>query len=249
MLGWVVFDNPPKLNAVSEDMCAHATKAVLDMAADDEIRVIILRGAGKKAFISGGDISKFEEKDRNAAPGADRIEYDRLRMVLQSCDKPVIAMIYGYCLGGGMGLALAADIRLAAASSRLGIPAAKRGLGYPVDHLRELLHTVGPAAARDIMFSGRQIDGEEAARLGLVNRSIPTESLERETIAYAEAMAENAPLSIRASKVTINELLCAPPDQDLSRAEELVSKATLSADCQEATRAFMEKRSPVFRGE
>jgi len=249
VIGWVIFDNPRRLNAISSDMAGQALEVVRGFEADGAVRVIVLRGEGTKAFISGGDISKFEKTRTDAASTeADRQNYNDLKNALQATRKPVIAMIHGYCLGGGMGLALAADIRLAASSARLGIPAAKRAIGYPIEQVRQLLNIVGPAVARDVLFSARQIEAPEALQLGLVNRVFPTESLERETIAYATILAENAPLSIAASKFCIDELLKDDARQDRARMQALIDASTGSEDFREATRSFMEKRRPVFRG-
>ncbi len=248
-IGWLTFDNPARLNAISSEMAGQALEIVRGFAADPAIRVIVMRGAGRKAFISGGDISKFDERRTDAAATeADRKHYNDLLAVLKTSELPVIAMLHGYCLGGGMGLALAADVRLAARTARLGIPAARRGIGYPIHQLEQLLQIVGPAVAKDVMFSGRQIDADEALSLGLVNRVFPTESLERETLAYATAIAENAPLSIRASKFCIGELLREEASQDRGRMQELIDSSLNSEDFREATRSFMEKRRPVFRG-
>lgn len=245
-LGWIIFDNPARLNALSEDMSAQALEIVRDFVQDDTIRVLILRGAGTKAFISGGDISKFQDKAETREPGDDRRNYDALKSAIGATGKPVLAMIHGYCLGGGLGLALSADIRLAASSARLGIPAAKRALGYPWQHMKTLVDIVGPAVAKDIMLSGRQIEGDEALRMGLVNRLIPTEALERETRAYAQTLAENAPLTIRAAKICIDELM--RDSSDIGRMQALIDEASNSTDFLEATEAFLAKRKPVFRG-
>ncbi|MBF9032685.1 enoyl-CoA hydratase [Rhodobacterales bacterium HKCCE2091] len=244
--GWIVFDNPARLNALSEAMSAEALGHVTAFAADDDIRVLILRGAGTRAFILGGDISKFG--DRTGDPGQDRQHFEALKRALAETDKPVVAMIHGYCLGGGLGLALAADIRLAASSARLGIPAVRRALGYPLDHLVTLVSIVGPAAAKDLMLSGRQVEADEALRMGLVSRVIPTEALERETRAYAETLSGNAPLTMRAAKHGIDALMRPTEERDMARLQRMVDAATDSEDHREAIRAFMEKRRPVFRG-
>lgn len=252
-IGWVIFDNPSRLNALSEEMSGQALAIVRGFAADDDVRVLILRGAGTKAFISGGDISKFRDGESDGDAGSGRSDsgrrnYEAVKNLLRETWKPVVAMIHGYCLGGGLGLALAADIRLAASSARLGIPAAKRGLGYPWEHMQQLVGIVGPAVARDLMFSGRQIEADEAARYGLVNRVIPAEALERETRAYAGELAANAPLTIRAAKFCIDELMRGQGVQDRERMQQLIDAANGSEDFREATRAFREKRPPVFRG-
>ena len=248
-IGWAIFENPERLNALSEDMAGQAAELVRGYASDAGIRVVILRGAGEKAFISGGDISKFRSGDSEAGRGrADRVNYDALKAAMKDCPKPVLAMIHGYCLGGGMGLALSADVRIAAASAQLGIPAAKRALGYPWEYLRELIGIVGPAVAKDVMFSGRRIGAEEALCMGLVNRVFPAETLEEETRAYAAELAENAPLTIRAAKFCIDELMKPEGEEDRAAMQAAIDAASDSEDFKEATRSFMEKRKPVFRG-
>ena len=248
-LGWVIFENAARLNALSEDMSQMAEQIVRGFSADDDIRVVILRGAGKKAFVSGGDISKFENNQGDVKrDDTDRANYDALKLAIRKIEKPVLAMIYGYCLGGGLGLALSADVRLAASSAKLGIPAAKRGLGYPWPYMHQLVGIVGPAVAKDMIFSGRQIEAREAARLGLVNRVVATEALEQETRKYAAILAENAPLTIRAAKYCIDELTGGEGNPDRERMQALIDAANNSEDFREATRSFMEKRKPVFRG-
>ncbi|MWB76548.1 enoyl-CoA hydratase [Pseudooceanicola sp. 216_PA32_1] len=248
-IGWLVFQNPTKLNAISGPMVEDAIAIARDFAADPEIRTVILRGAGEKAFISGGDISKFE-KTRFSPQGQKegRRALDILRAELIEMDKPVIAMIHGYCLGGGMGVALCADMRFGAETSQLGIPAALRGVAYPISGLKLLVDLVGPSIAKDIMISGRRLKAEEALRVGLLNRVVPADELEDVTRAYAQTIADNAPLSIRASKFFINQLGLEEDQRDTARIEDMVIAARDSEDFKESTRAFMEKRKPVFKG-
>ena len=217
--------------------------------ADPAIKVVIMRGAGRKAFISGGDIKSFEQTRAN--PEAARLSREapgKLRLKLLNLEKPLIAMIYGYCLGGGLGMALNADLRFASSDSQFSVPAALRGIAYAPEGLKSLVDLVGPSIAKDIMFSARRLKTEEALRIGLINRVVDAEELEAVTVAYAETLAANAPLSIRASKYFINQLGLEHAERDDDRMDRMQREAEASEDFQEATRSFVEKRKPVFRG-
>lgn len=245
----LVFENRARLNALSSDMAAEALDLLEGYTADPAVRVLILRGQGEKAFISGGDISKFEATrfdPETAAAGHQTTE--RLFERLAEFSRPVIAMIQGYCLGGGLGVALGADIRFGATTSQLGIPAALRGLAYTPAALERLVALVGPSVAKDMMFSGRRFPADEAQRVGLLNQVFPTDALETQTMDYARGIVANAPLSIRASKVCINECLKDQATRDYALIQQLRDEAANSADFKEATLAFMEKRKPRFSG-
>jgi enoyl-CoA hydratase/carnithine racemase len=248
-IGWIVFDNQSRLNAYSSEMAGQALELVKSYESDQDLRVVILRGAGEKAFISGGDISKFEETRFEAdAARLSRKNSEVLRDQLVHFPKPVIAMIHGYCLGGGMAIALCADIRFGASSAQLGIPAALRGLAYPTPSLNMLVNLIGPSISKDLMFSGRRMKADEALRVGLLNAVFDPEQLEERTVSYANSLAQNAPLSIRASKYCIDQLILDEEKQDHVMIKQLQDQAANSADFKEATTAFMEKRKPVFRG-
>jgi len=248
-LGWLVFDNPAKLNALSPGMSEDALAVIEAYEADPAIKVVIMRGAGEKAFISGGDISSFEKtrSDAEAAARARKIP-DLLARRMTDLNKPLIAMIHGFCLGGGLGMALNADLRFASSDAKFGIPAAQRGVAYPPEGLKKLVDLVGPSVAKDIMFSARRLDAEEALRIGLINRIVPPNELEGNTIEYARGLCNNAPLSIQASKFFINQLGLERAQRDDGRIKEMQTRAANSEDFKEATRSFMEKRKPVFRG-
>jgi enoyl-CoA hydratase/carnithine racemase len=248
-IGWITFNQPEKRNAVSVEMWAAIPAIMDDYLADDAVRVIVLKGAGDRAFIAGADISEFGEK-RNS-PEATKI-YDevagRAHQALIASPKPVIAMINGYCIGGGLAVALSTDIRIAADNTRFAIPAARLGLGYGWPGLKRLLDIVGPAFAKEIFFTARQFDHEEALAMGLVNRVVPAADLESHVRDYARRIAENAPLTIGAAKMTVDELLKDPERRDLRACEAAISACFASADYVEGRTAFMEKRKPVFRG-
>ena len=248
-IGWMIFNNPGRRNAVSLDMW-QAIPVILDeFERDPAVRVIVLRGAGEKAFVSGADISEFE-KDR-ASPEAvaryDAIGTEATRRIEQS-SKPTLAMIQGYCIGGGVGIALACDLRIAAAGARLGIPAARLGLGYRWAGVKKLVDLVGPAAAKEIFYTARHFDAAEALAMGLVNRTVAEAELLPFVRSYCAMIAENAPLTLAAVKEVIAELARAPREFDRERCEAVVQRCFASEDYVEGRRAFMEKRKPAFNG-
>jgi enoyl-CoA hydratase/carnithine racemase len=248
-IGWLVFDNPKRLNAVSLEMWRAAGVALEDFGRDDAIRVVIVRGAGDKAFTSGGDISRFDPQRSTAQSRAsDEKVRSHARHVLATLDKPTIAMIRGYCLGGGLGWALNCDLRLCSDDAVFGLPAARMGTGYGAEGIRQLVQLVGPSATKEILFTGRQYDAQEALRLGLVNRVVPSAELEATTRAYAEGIASNAPLAVLNAKTAVNELVKDPADRDMAKVARRADDANRSEDYVEGRRAFMEKRKPVFKG-
>ena len=213
------------------------------------MRVVILVGAGDKAFVSGADISQFEKNRHNAEASA---EYSRrseaARALLANYPKPTIACIRGFCLGGGLQVAMLADIRIAAEGSQFGIPAAKLGIAYGFDGLNHLVSLVGPSWARLLLFTGMRIDAAEAERIGLVERVMPTADLADAVQAIARTISGNAPLAIAAAKITIAEILKDAGDRDMAAVKEIGTRCTDSADFREGRTAFMEKRSPQFHG-
>jgi enoyl-CoA hydratase len=248
-IGHLIFNNPEKRNAFSLDMSIAAADVIEDFLADDAIRVIVLSGAGDKAFVSGGDISKFEQ----ARATKEQVESynktgERFRTLLKGSAKPTIAMIRGYCLGGGMAIALNCDIRISTEDASFGIPAAKLGIGYAADRLGQLVDLVGPSAAKDILFTGRRVLAPEALRLGIVNYVVAAAELEAFVESYANTIAANAPLSIVASKRVIDEYVKDADKRDKALCEKVVADCFASQDYTEGRRAFMEKRKPVFTG-
>jgi len=248
-IGWLIWDNPAKLNALSPGMSEDALCVIEAYAADPAIKVVIMRGSGRKAFISGGDISSFDKTRANAEIARQsRAIPAKLRQAMLDLEKPLIAMIYGYCFGGGLGMALNADLRFASTDSQFAVPAAVRGVAYAPSGLQQLVDLVGPSIAKDIMFSARRLKSDEALRVGLINRVTDAEELEALTIEYAETLARNAPLSIRASKFFINQLGLPEEQRNQPRIAAMIDEAENSEDFKEATRSFMEKRKPVFQG-
>jgi enoyl-CoA hydratase len=248
-IGWMVFNNPARRNAISLEMWEAIGQILTDYAADESVRVVIMRGAGGKSFAAGADISQFAEQ-RNNAEAAER--YSQIsaggRKALAGLAKPFIALIEGFCMGGGLGIAMHADIRIASEDSEFGIPAAKLGLGYHYSTLRPLVDLVGPSAAKLILFSGRRFKAAEALRMGLVNQILPRAELEAAVIDLANEIATNAPLTVKAVKATVGEIVKDQADRDMAKIDALINACFDSQDYAEGRTAFMEKRKPVFIG-
>lgn len=248
-IGWLVLDNPARRNALSQAMWRGIGTGLDALEADPCVRVIVLRGSGVEAFAAGADISEFETLRADAAAArAYAAVSDEAQERLYRCPKPTIAMIHGFCIGGGMGLALDCDLRVAGASARFGVPAARLGLGYPAKHIARLVDVVGQAQAREIFFTARHYAAEEALRIGLANRLVPDAALEAEVRSLAEGIAANAPVTIGAVKAILLELARIDGPADAARCTALYDACFDSADYAEGRRAFMEKRRPVFRG-
>ena len=248
-IGWMIFNNPARRNATSLEMWQAIADILGDFAADPAVRVVVMRGAGDKAFVSGADISQFEDQraDAEAAPRYNRVA-DGARAAMAGLDKPLIAMIRGYCLGGGVAIAMAADMRIAADDARFGIPAARLGIAYGFGYLKKLVDLVGPAYAKEILLTARRLGAEEALRIGLVNHVVPVAELEAVVRETCATIIDNAPLSLVANKAIIDEIAKDPGERDPARLEELARLCYDSADYAEGRRAFMEKRKPVWSG-
>ena len=248
-VGWIVFNQPEKRNAINGAMWRGLPGAMAQFDADPEVRCVAVRGAGTEAFASGADISEFEEIRAQKSSVA---EYDGLLdQVLHSIQdsrKPSVAMIYGFCMGGGLEVALACDLRYCGRSAQFGIPAAKLGLAYNVEGHKRLIETVGHARAREIMFLGRRYNAEEALAMGLVNQVFHNGELESEVARIVAQLCENAPLSIANSKTIIEEYAKASGAPDPANMKAAIERCARSSDYQEGRRAFMEKRKPVFKG-
>lgn len=248
-VGWIVFNQPAKKNAINDAMWRGIPEAMKQFDADREVRCVAFRGAGTEAFASGADISEFAKirAERAAVSQYDGL-LDRVLHSIQGSPKPSVAMIHGFCMGGGLEVALACDLRYCGRSAQFGIPAAKLGLAYSVEGHKRLLETVGHARAREIMFLGRRYPAEEGLAMGLVHRVLPDEELESFVSDVMRNLSENAPLSIANSKTQIEEYVKSEGSADHARMQAAIERCAKSADYEEGRRAFMEKRKPRFTG-
>lgn len=248
-IGRITFNNPERRNAISYEMWQAIPPALQEFGADPAVRVVIVSGAGGKAFSAGADVSQFEShrssKDATAEYNA---AVANASEKLKTFEKPTIAKIEGYCLGGGLGVALCCDLRFAAEDARFAIPAAKLGLGYRYPSIRTLMDLVGPAYTKEILYTGRQFSAEDARAMGLVNRVLPVVELPAYVEETAARIAENAPLTVYAVKTIVAEALKDPQERDLELCERVVERCFASEDYVEGRRAFMEKRKPKFTG-
>jgi enoyl-CoA hydratase/carnithine racemase len=248
-VGYLIFNNPERHNAVSLEMWDAASGILADFADDNAIRVVVLTGAGGKAFVSGADISKFES-ERSSKDAIDRYNaaVDHANTAVYEFPKPTIAMIRGYCIGGGVGLALCCDLRICSDNSKFGVPAAKLGLGYGFKGIKKLVDVVGPSFAKEIFFTARQFTAAEAMQMGLVNRVLSDAEVEKYVKDYAETISGNAPLTVNSVKYIVGEVVKDEGKRDLKRCDDLVAQCFASKDYVEGRKAFMEKRKPAFTG-
>lgn len=247
-LGYIGLNQPEKHNAISYEMWQGIARTLDDFEADDGVRVIVITGEGSKAFSAGADISQFEKKRGSADAievynAAVKLAYHKLTNV----PKPTIARIAGYCIGGGLGTALCCDLRIASEDSTFGIPAAQLGLGYGYDALNPLVALVGPSLAKEILFTARRFSAQEAFDMGLINRVLPRKVLDAFVKDYTDTMAGNAPLTIKACKQIVAEILKDSEERDLALCKQLVDDCYASQDYKEGRTAFMEKRKPNFK--
>lgn len=248
-VGTLVFNNPERHNAVSFDMWATGVRLLKELAEDEAIRVVVLTGAGGKAFVSGADISKFQSERANAeAVARYGATVEAIYASIYNFPKPTIAMIRGYCIGGGLGLAICCDYRVCTPGSKFALPAAKLGLGYGYQGLKRFIDQIGPTHTRDIFFSARQLDAAEAKEMGIVSKIVPDEDLEAFTRGYAATIAANAPLTVAAVKFISNEALKPESERNLAACSAIIGRCFTSEDYEEGRKAFMEKRTPQFKG-
>ena len=245
-VGSLTIDNPDRHNAISNPMWQAITEAALAFEADAEVRVITIEGSGRKAFASGADISRFESAEGPVTRGGGA--FSTACATVHGVSTPTVAIIRGWCLGGGMALAISCDLRVANERARFGIPAAKLSIGYPVEGLRRLVELVGLSTAKEVMFTARQYSAEEALRLGMVNHLVADEAIDGFAAEYVASIAGGAPLTLKGAKLALAELAKDESRRDLSAAEAIIAQCSTSEDHAEGTRAFLEKRRPVFKG-
>lgn len=245
----VVFNRPKMRNAVSLAMWGEIADVTEALAKDDAVRAIVYRGAGRDAFASGADISEFTEnrKDTQTALAYNK-KTESAYLAIRLCPKPTVAMIFGYCMGGAMALAMACDLRFAADGSKYGIPAARLSIIYGLDPVHQLVDLVGPSYAKDILYSARTLEDAEAFRIGFIQRLVPPHELEAYTYDYLRTLAANAPLSIRGTKAQIQAIFEGVGEAHKKKLFEMGIETFNSRDYAEGTRAFLEKRKPNFTG-
>ena len=247
--GWLTFSRPERMNAVTVDMWAAIPQLIAAFEDDDAVRSVVLHGAGDRAFVAGADISQFGETRDNAEQAAAyEATNSQAFAAIRDCAKPTIAMIRGYCIGGGMAIALGCDIRIASEGSTFAIPAGKLGLAYPIDGIKQVLNVLSAPFAKEVFYTARQFDTDEALAMQLVNRVVAPEELESYTRDMCERISRNAPLSLAAAKRTINAISATPESYDREELEKMSKACFESEDYAEGRAAFLEKRKPRFHG-
>jgi enoyl-CoA hydratase len=245
----IVLNRPRMRNAINLAMWQEIARLTEGLGKDDSVRAVVFRGSGTEAFASGADISEFPASRKDTETSLHyNVTTAAAYAAVRECLKPTIAMIHGFCMGGAMGLAMACDLRFAAEGAKFGIPAARLSIVYPPEAIGQLVDLVGPAYAKDILFSARTVSDREALAIGLIQRLVPATDLERTTYEYLKLVADNAPLSVRGSKVAVQAYLAGFDDDSRARLRALSLEAVASEDYREGTRAFLEKRRPTFQG-
>jgi enoyl-CoA hydratase/carnithine racemase len=248
-IGWLIFNNPEHKNAVTYEMWAALPALADDLATDPAVRVVIVRGGGEQTFVSGADISQFEAKRGSAEAIADyNARLAEATAALARLRKPTIAMIRGFCIGGGLAIASMCDLRIATDDAQFGIPAARLGLGYAYEGIKRLVDLIGPSFTKEIFYTARQFTAAEALTMGLINRAVAPAELETYTREYASRIVGNAPLTVRATKLSVDAAVAESGGKDLREVLDAIAACNRSEDYQEGRRAFLEKRRPQFKG-
>ena len=243
------FNNVARHNALSVDMWEALPPLLARAETDERVRLVVFSGAGEKAFVSGADISQFEDM-RAAREAVTRYEQmaENALMGILNFSKPTLASIRGFCIGGGVNVAISCDLRLASTDSVFSIPAARLGLGYRYSAMKNLVDLIGPGAAKDLFFTGRKIDALEAKQMGLLTRVCEPDQLPTLLAEYTGAISVNAPLTMLTAKAITAEILKPSPQLDMEKCQAMIRACFDSADYAEGRKAFMEKRKPVFTG-
>lgn len=249
-IGWLIFDAQSRRNAINRSMIAALPEALAAFDADENVRVMVIRGAGERAFTAGADLSEMGDQPIRRDPEVVPVSPDEGfgGRALREFTKPIIAMIHGFCMGGGVMMAIGADLRIAADDAVFGIPAARIGVAYPLGAIDRLNHLIGPANTADLLYTARTVDAADAARIGLINRVVPKAELEAAVLRTAAQIAANAPLTIRSAKIAIAEAQLARSERDETKWLASMRACMESDDFSEGRRAFAEKRSPKFQG-
>jgi enoyl-CoA hydratase/carnithine racemase len=248
-VGWMIFSNPRRRNAVTYKMWCQIPDVIAAFASNPEVKVIALRGEGDASFVSGADISEFDTMRSTPEQVATYDEAGRkASTAIESVEKPTVAIIQTWCIGGGVATALNCDLRIASEGSCFGVPAARLGLGYRYNGIKALVDVVGPAHAREIFFTARKYSTKEALLMGLINRVFQIDGFDVAVDDYLADIASNAPMTISSSKMAMRAVTKDPSERDIEAINAAVVACFESEDYQEGRRAFLEKREPMFRG-
>jgi enoyl-CoA hydratase len=246
-VAWVFLDHPARRNAITVEMWEQLAETFTTLGGRSEIRAAVIAGAGEQAFASGADIESFQERDAQGSGESRLTRATRAAwLALDRFDKPLIAMIHGYCMGAGVAIASKADVRIAASTAQFAIPAARLGLAYPMEHIRALVAQIGPSAAKLLLFSAQRIDAGRALQIGLVDEVVDVTHLKARVQDLVTSIVDNAPLTLAAAKASID--LTSGRHQDEAKVLALINQCMMSADHVEGVQAFLGKRKPVFSG-